>query len=360
MMEQLSEQETLTVSQCGLVCGILGALGSTGIISTYHMSSRFRTPIARILYFNAYGDFIGCIGHSLGLMALYYPPGDFWCQFQALLVQTGYLWSLLGIGLIGVNLMLIVVKRISLRRIRRLNYIFFAIVAALAIINGVVPYLVYTTEQGGFIYVPMAGWCWLSGNYIYLQIIQLHFPICFVFLSNSMIFFWVGKVYHKVYMRMKNNPREVATRGSVRRYLKRYTLLAILFTIIYIFCWISIFINRMLVFSGTTVYFIVILRDVCTPLRGVFNLVLFYLMATFTAGESPVPPGQPLDVYKLHVISGEEPPSPNKPFHEFTKSYDAPYALYPYMEGAAMPRPDSQNVALLNRDSETITPPYTP
>ncbi|KAI8054663.1 hypothetical protein BDF22DRAFT_421813 [Syncephalis plumigaleata] len=330
MMEQLDESEKQIVSWCSTICGSIGALGAIGIIMNYHLSSRFRTPIARILYFNAYGDLIGALGHSLGLLSLVYPAGHFWCQFQAILVQCGYLWCLLGIGLIGVNLLLIIVKRISLTRIRKLNYFLFAFIALLSIANGVIPYLIYTTEARGYLYRPMAGWCWLSGEYIYLQAIQLHLPLCGVFLFNSVIFLWVGNTYYRVYKRMQNNPREASTKQAVKLYLKRYSALAILFTIIYIFCWLSIFINRTLVFSGKTVFIMVVLRDVCTPLRGVFNFILFYLMAMFTIGESPLPPGQPLDVYNLHTISGEEPPSPCKPSHDFTKSYEDPYSIYAY------------------------------
>jgi hypothetical protein len=53
-------------------------------------------------------------------------------------------------------------------------------------------------------------------------------------------------------------------------------------------------------------------------------------MAMFTIGESSVLSGQPLNAYKLHIISGDEPPSSCKPLHDFTKSCENLYNFHAY------------------------------
>ncbi|KAI9592692.1 hypothetical protein BDF19DRAFT_450654 [Syncephalis fuscata] len=311
-MAGLTEDESAVLNWCALITSSLGTLGALAIIVSYHISARFRTPIARIMYFNAYGEFMGCIGQAIGFFAITFPAEHPLCQYQSAILQTGLLWGVIGDSLIGISLLLIVIKHVSLKRIRKLNNILFTIIAVISVLNGFVPLLVYSTNSGGLLYGPMVGWCWLTSNYTSLQFIQLHLPICAVFISNTVIFIWVGIVYY-------------------RRYLKRFSMLAILFTIIYILCWLSVFINRLLAFAGITIYFMFILRNVCTPLRGLFNLVLFSVMAISTNITSPSPISKESNMYKLHLISDDEPPSPCRPIYEIGKTYQVSDNLYPYI-----------------------------
>ena len=74
------------------------------------------------------------------------------------MLQTGYLWGILGDAVVGTNLFLMVAKRLSARRIRKLNKIMFTSVAVIAILNGLIPLWVSSTVDRGLIYTPSVGW----------------------------------------------------------------------------------------------------------------------------------------------------------------------------------------------------------
>ncbi|KAI9591596.1 hypothetical protein BDF19DRAFT_454607 [Syncephalis fuscata] len=305
-MTNFNKDQLAVLNLCTLVASALGTLGALAIVVSYHISARFRTPIARIMYFNAYGDIMSCIGQIIGFFAIDSPAEHPICQYQAAILQTGIAWSVLGDLLIGISLFLIVVKHLSLKRIRKLNTISFITIAIISTLNGFVPLLVYSTAKYGLIYGHMMGWCWITDNYPSLQFMQIHLFIFIVFILNTISFIWAGIIYYRVYKRLQNNSRDETSKESAKQYLQRFSILTIVFTIIYIFCWISLFINRLLVFAGIKIYFMFILRDICTPLRGIFNLALFSVIAISTSTASPKCIHRESNVYKLHLISDDE------------------------------------------------------
>ncbi|RKP24652.1 hypothetical protein SYNPS1DRAFT_29590 [Syncephalis pseudoplumigaleata] len=224
------------------------------------------------------------------------------CQYQATLLQIGLFWGVVGDALIGISLLLIVVKHVSLQRIRQLHSYLFIAIAVAALLNGIIPLLVHHTSSGGLIYAHMVGWCWITSNYTELQFILLHLPICLVFLSNTVLFLWVGSVYYRVYKRMEQAPHETACKETAKLCLKRYLFLSGLFTIIYMLCWLSVFINRLLEFAGITVYFMFLLRNICTPLRGIFDLVLFAFMTVTSSNAKSMYGPQVRTMLKLHIM----------------------------------------------------------
>ncbi|KAI9592693.1 hypothetical protein BDF19DRAFT_416007 [Syncephalis fuscata] len=319
-MSDFTKDELAVLNWCALITSSLGTLGALAIIVSYHISAQFRTPIARIMYFNAYGEIISCIGQITGFFAVNFPAEHPICQYQGAIVQTGRLWGVLGDSLVGISLFLIVVKHVSLERIHKLNNTLFVIIAIISILDGFIPLWIHSTPKGGLLYGPMMGWCSITSSYPNLQFVQVHLPIFLVFISNSVLLTWVGIVYYKVYKRIQNNPCDEASKESAKRYLQRFSILATVFTTVYILCWFSLFINRLLVFAGITTYSMFILRNTCTPLRGIFNLILFAVIAISTNTTSPDYINRNLNVYKLHLILDDEPPPPCRPTYEAGKT----------------------------------------
>ncbi|MCJ1475435.1 hypothetical protein MMC13_004097 [Lambiella insularis] len=190
-----SDQQIRTIEITERVGSVLSLAGCTWIFTTFLLSTKFRKPINRLIFYAAIGNTFCNIATLIsqdGIRAAAVSPNSGLCQFQAFLIQmflpADAMWNLA----MAINVYLTVFKDYSAKQLRRLEPIYLLINYGVTFVPALA-YIFISTRQLGRVYGPALTWCSITSNWGFLRIALCYGPAWITILITFLIYVWAGR-----------------------------------------------------------------------------------------------------------------------------------------------------------------------
>ncbi|MCJ1434383.1 hypothetical protein MMC27_003751 [Xylographa pallens] len=194
MSTSLTASQTRALEVTERVGSVISLVGCTWIFSTFLGSSRFRTPINRLIFYAALGNAFCNVATLIsqdGIRAAEKSPNSPLCQFQAFLIQmflpADAMWNLS----MAINVYLTVFRRYNPAQLRKLEPIYLLINYGITFIPALA-YIFISTPDRHRVYGPAITWCSITSAWGFLRIALCYGPAWVSILIIFVIYIWAG------------------------------------------------------------------------------------------------------------------------------------------------------------------------
>ncbi|KAL8638271.1 MAG: hypothetical protein Q9228_004560 [Teloschistes exilis] len=190
MPQLLSAAELHTLERAERVASIFSLLGASFIILTFILSSDFRKPVNRLIFYASWGNALGNMATLISQSGVRAGQGSALCQFQAFLIQMFFIADAALNLCMAVNVYLNVFKKYNAQQLKALEWRYLLLCYGIPFIPAFV-YCFVQTQSRGKIYGPAQLWCWIASDWAFLRIALFyapawyHPPICPVSLRRA-------------------------------------------------------------------------------------------------------------------------------------------------------------------------------
>jgi len=257
---------------------VIGMAGSVAAIYAYFRIPMFRIHLARMFCIIALWYLADHLSKLVSNFALT-SDDEASCQRAGYFVQITALGSLLSILFLVVELWLLVVRRWTVAKVKRLDVLFvtlsllapLATAAALAIAKPLI-------EADDPLFGKERLWCWISRKHPTTQLLALYIPMYGSILIILAAFYHMGLVVYQnaLQKRISRSELDDQKRDPLMHFAKGATV----YVGVFILCWIPGSLSRFYTMvTGESSEVLLGIQAVFTGLRGLFHFLCFYYMA---------------------------------------------------------------------------------
>ncbi|KAJ1978496.1 hypothetical protein H4R33_005953 [Dimargaris cristalligena] len=264
----------------------LSIVGCLAVLVCLAFMRRLRTNSFKYTLVVTLADLIDVSAKALSRQPLdqWGGPNSAICQLQAILIQWGTLASILCSGLVAVNLVSVFLLDRQKSIIRRNQQFMLGTFFLLPLAIAVTP-LVARDPNRVRGYGDADLWCWIPPQHLALQIVIWLAPLILVTVFLLATFGVVGYViFHDVQSRTQN--MTAIQQERVLRYKRLYSITTSLHMVVFLVSWSPTLIARFysMAHDRTLSYPVALYFGAVSPLRGLFNCLIYFSLNFFTKG----------------------------------------------------------------------------
>ncbi|KAJ5730919.1 uncharacterized protein N7483_005427 [Penicillium malachiteum] len=172
----LTAEQINNIGITGRVTSSLSMLGTITIISTFVFSRHFRSPIHRIIFFNAFFNLLDSVATMISVSGP--EAGDYssLCQFQGFALQMFPLADVLWTLAMALDTYLVVFHHHDAHSLQKLEYKFIGSITIVTFIPAIV-FLFIRSPAKGPVYGNETIWCSISPNWLILRFALYYGPV---------------------------------------------------------------------------------------------------------------------------------------------------------------------------------------
>ncbi|KAH7116431.1 hypothetical protein EDB81DRAFT_248244 [Dactylonectria macrodidyma] len=156
----VDESALLVISAIERACSVPSVLGSLFIIVTFCLSSSFRKPINRMLFYASFGNMLS---NAATLMSRSYlhQPNSAGCQTQAFLIQTFTFADVFWALAMATNVYLTFYRQFDVTRLRKIEPLYVVVCYGVPFIPALA-FIFAKNQHGVRAYGDAELWCWIT------------------------------------------------------------------------------------------------------------------------------------------------------------------------------------------------------
>ncbi|KAJ5963588.1 uncharacterized protein N7479_003464 [Penicillium vulpinum] len=187
----LSREELKGIAIAGRVSSVFSILGSFTIIGAFYFSQHFRSPIHRIIFFNAFYNLFDSVATVISTSGPTAGDTSSLCQFQGFALQMFPVADVFWTFAMALDTYLVVFYHFDTQSLRRLEIKYILIITTLSFTPAFVFLFVHGHEKGP-IYGDEAIWCSVSRKWMILRIIFYYAPVWMVIFIVLILYCLIG------------------------------------------------------------------------------------------------------------------------------------------------------------------------
>ncbi|KAJ5935780.1 hypothetical protein N7466_005327 [Penicillium verhagenii] len=172
----LTAEQISAIGIAGRVTSVLSMLGTITIICAFVFSRHFRSPIHRIIFFNAFYNLFDSIATMISVSGP--EAGDYspLCQFQGFALQMFPLADVFWTLAMAFDTYLVVFHHFDAHYLQKLEVKYIGGITTLTFIPALV-FLFIRSDEKGSVYGSETVWCSISPKWIILRLILYYGPV---------------------------------------------------------------------------------------------------------------------------------------------------------------------------------------
>ncbi|CAG8040531.1 unnamed protein product [Penicillium salamii] len=185
-----SPGELKDIAIAGRVSSVLSILGSFTIIGAFALSRHFRSPIHRIIFYNAFYNLFDSVATMISTSGPAAGELSSLCQFQGFALQM-YVPDVLWTFAMALDTYLVVFHHFDTQSLRKLEIKYTGVITTLSFIPAFV-FLFIRGREKGPIYGDETIWCSVSRKWMILRIIFYYAPVWFIIVVVLILYTLIG------------------------------------------------------------------------------------------------------------------------------------------------------------------------
>lgn len=183
------------------VASVLSLLAAVSIILTFVLSSKFRKPVNRLIFYASWGNLFANAATLISRSGVRAGPSSALCQFQAFLIQmyqhlfprcfnpcstwltsihrffiADALWNLA----MAINVYLNVLKKYNAEQLKAMEWRYHLLCYGTPFVIALI-FCFVETQGRGRMYGPAQLWCWISSDWAFMRIALFYAPAWYDF-----------------------------------------------------------------------------------------------------------------------------------------------------------------------------------
>ncbi|KAJ5204357.1 uncharacterized protein N7498_005236 [Penicillium cinerascens] len=179
----LSYGELSNIGITGRVTSVLSILGSFSIIGTFCCSRYFRSPIHRIIFYNAFYNLFDSVATIISVSGPAAGDDSSLCQFQGFALQMFPLADVLWTLAMALDTYLVVFHYFEAHSLHKLELTYIGGITVVTFIPALTFLFIRSPEKGP-IYGSETVWCSVSPHWMLIRLILYYIPVWCVLLSR--------------------------------------------------------------------------------------------------------------------------------------------------------------------------------
>ncbi|OQE20324.1 hypothetical protein PENSTE_c013G08597 [Penicillium steckii] len=175
-MSSLSQGQLDMIGIAGRVTSVLSILGSATIIGAFMGSRHLRTPINRIIFYNAFYNLFDSVATMISVNGPYAGDYSSLCQFQGFALQMFPIADVLWTFAMALDTYLVVFHRFDTHSLLKLEKYYLSSISLLTFIPALVFLFIRTPERGP-LYGSETIWCSISPEWMIIRIVLYYAPV---------------------------------------------------------------------------------------------------------------------------------------------------------------------------------------
>ncbi|KAJ5180878.1 hypothetical protein N7492_004088 [Penicillium capsulatum] len=172
----LSHEQIASIGITGRVTSVLSILGSFTIIGAFASSRHFRSPIHRIIFFNAFYNLWDSVGTMISVDGPLAGDQSSLCQFQGFVLQMFPVADVLWTFAMALDTYLVVFHHFDAHSLQKLEKTYLGIITSVSFIPALVFLFIHSPERGS-VYGSETIWCSISPKWVLIRIVLYYAPI---------------------------------------------------------------------------------------------------------------------------------------------------------------------------------------
>ncbi|KAL8994352.1 MAG: hypothetical protein Q9169_005659 [Polycauliona sp. 2 TL-2023] len=193
------------------VASVLSLLAAVCIILTFVLSSKFRKPVNRLIFYASWGNLFANAATLISRSGVRAGPNSALCQFQAFLIQMFFIADALWNLAMAINTYLSVLKNYNAQQLKAMEWRYHLLCYGAPFIIALIFCFVDTPGRGS-IYGTAQLWCWISSEWAFMRIVLFYGPawICIAVSSALYIISGIKIVHNRREIRSLRQPSPVS------------------------------------------------------------------------------------------------------------------------------------------------------
>ncbi|KAJ5580252.1 uncharacterized protein N7459_006237 [Penicillium hispanicum] len=183
----LAAEQLYAIGVAGRVASTLSIVGTITIIAAFLCSRHFRSPIHRIIFFNAFYNLFDSVATMISVSGPAAGDTSSLCQFQGFVLQMFPLADVLWTFAMALDTYLVVFYHFDIHSLHKLEIKYIGVITALTFIPALVFLFIQTAEKG-HIYGSETIWCSISHNWMLIRLVLYYGPVWYGPLSRGACF----------------------------------------------------------------------------------------------------------------------------------------------------------------------------
>ncbi|KAJ5360782.1 hypothetical protein N7517_009973 [Penicillium concentricum] len=210
-----SPEELKGIAIAGRVSSVLSILGSFTIIGAFSLSRHFRSPIHRIIFFNAFYNLFDSVATMISTSGPAAGDSSSLCQFQGFALQMFPVADVLWTFAMALDTYLVVFHHFDTQSLRKLEVKYIAVITTFSFIPAFIFLFIHGHEKGP-IYGDETIWCSIARNWMMLRIIFYYAPVWLIIVIVLILYCLIGIEITRVRdeFKLSENDRIALTSGN--------------------------------------------------------------------------------------------------------------------------------------------------
>ncbi|KAI2727161.1 hypothetical protein CBS147309_3503 [Penicillium roqueforti] len=184
-------EELNRIAIAGRISSVLSILGSFTIIGAFALSRHFRSPIHRIIFFNAFYNLFDSVATMISTSGPAAGDTSSLCQFQGFALQMFPVADVLWTFAMALDTYLVVFYHFDTLSLRKLEVKYISVITALSFIPAFV-FLFIRGHEKGPIYGDETIWCSVARSWMILRIIFYYAPVWLIIVIVLILYSLIG------------------------------------------------------------------------------------------------------------------------------------------------------------------------
>ncbi|KAL8799394.1 MAG: hypothetical protein Q9200_007552 [Gallowayella weberi] len=181
MVQKLTASQLHALEITERIASAFSLLGASFIILTFVLSSDFRKPVNRLIFYASWGNLFANAATLISQSGVKGGQDSALCQFQAFIIQMFFIADALWNLAMAINVYLNVFKKYNAQQLKALEWRYHLLCYGTPFIIALV-FCFVETQGRGKMYGPAQLWCWISSDWAFMRIALFYAPawICIV------------------------------------------------------------------------------------------------------------------------------------------------------------------------------------